>query len=329
MDENQLIKAITEKVEILHKLITSDKNNDDAINYIPSINFKFNTVIKPLGCESAKEFKSIINEILNFNKFNEVYSTKYVKKEITTILHKTLNKYDDIKPEIEQFCTTLIKNSNHEWFIISEIENIKLLNTNMPFHLIDCTIKCLSEKDIPFDIKRTEIGIFNLSESIMKPCIFTTVSAGDSEKARILALERFSNSLNLLRIYFPHFKPTLKGTLRFGMNQIYSFNKATELIETNSSLTGHPLLEEAYLDEELYTWLQQSGIKELKINNKITNIVKQCLHWLEIGLNEDLQSAKLLHFTTILESTLKLPSESTELKQRVSDRCALLLSSTY
>ena len=61
----------------------------------------------------------------------------------------------------------------------------------------------------------------------------------------------------------------------------------------------------------------------------MTNVVKDSLYWFGLGLDATMESARLINFTTILESALKRNDETTELKQRISDRCAFLLGDDY
>lgn len=90
-----------------------------------------------------------------------------------------------------------------------------------------------------------------------------------------------------------------------------------------------PPTNEAYLNTNLYSKLIERGIENLSNNNSISKVVKECLHWYGIGLDEKMPSAKLINFVTILEAALKRNGERTELKQKVSDRCAFLLDTTF
>lgn len=328
MNRADFINELVKKVESLHKIIIAnkDRNTKECRHY--SYNAQTGTSIKLISHEEIEEFSDLLDLVSKYSNFSQVFSSDYIENEITITLHKTLSKPDSIQEEINLLYSKIAGNSTKKWFIISEVENIRVLNdTN--FRLIDCTIKLLKEEDVPCDRQLTVVGKYSLSDFIMKPCIFTSVVAGDKEKAKNLAFQNFNHSFNLLRVYFPHFKPAIKGTLQSGRYEIYTINLENQDVSLSHSRTGDMLLQEAYLDDDLYKYLQDSGIKELESNSSITKVVKNCLHWLGIGLDEDLPSAKLLNFVTILEATLKTKSESTELKLRVADRCALLLGSNF
>lgn len=183
--------------------------------------------------------------------------------------------------------------------------------------------------DPNFPVDKKKLGGIKEFDYLHKPCIYTTVKAGDAERANMLAIENFTLSFSLLKLYAPSFKPVLKGTLLAGDRKLTSYNITTERIHNSSSTTGDLPLNHAYLDNDFYSHLKQKGIAELSTNSSITIVVKQCLYWYNMGLEEELPSAKLLNFVTILESSLKKKAERDELKQRVADRCALLLENKF
>ncbi len=328
MNKIGFINELTKKVKLLDEAIIAnkDKSAEECRHY--SFNAQTGTSIKLVSHEEIEEFSDLIDFVFKYSNFSQLFSSSYIENEITITLHKTLENPDSIQEEIELLYSKLTGDSTKKWFIISEIENIRLLS-DTSFSLIDCTIKFLKKDDIPCDLDFTVIGKYSLSDFLNKPCIFTSVVAGDKEKAKNLAFQNFNHSFNLLRVYFPLFKPAIKGTLQSGLYEIYTINLENHDVGLSHSRTGDMLLNHAYLDDDLYKYLQDMGIKELENNSSITKVVKNCLHWLGIGLDEDLPSAKLLNFVTILESTLKTKSESTELKLRVADRCALLLGTNF
>jgi hypothetical protein len=95
--------------------------------------------------------------------------------------------------------------------------------------------------------------------------------------------------------------------------------------------TKDTLLNQASLDNKLYRQLLDAGIGELKKSNdisrvvKISTVVKDCLYWFGLGLEEEYPSAKLLDFVMVLESLLKKKDENTELNRAISERGAILL----
>ena len=88
-------------------------------------------------------------------------------------------------------------------------------------------------------------------------------------------------------------------------------------------------LVDARIGKENYEGLVDAGIKELGKNTTITKVVKDCLYWFGLGLDEKHPSARLLNFVTVLESSLKRKNENTELQRAVSERCAFLLYDEY
>ena len=331
MNKNEFIGDLTKRVACLHKIVVSNKDidADDDSDLHFSYNAETKTTIRLFHHEQIEEFSDLIDFILKYQNFSQVFSSTFIEEEITRTLHKTFDDPDTIPSEIEQFYSKLINNSTNEWFIISEVENIKLHSTTISFNLINCTIKFLKEEDIPFEIKLTKIGNSSIEDYIMKPCIFTTVTAGDNKKAINLAFSNFNQSFNLLKVFSPHSKPSIKETYSSELQKFYSYNATKKQVIQHRSRSNYVFLKVANLNKELYTYLQQNGLKELENDNSITKVIKNCLHWFGAGLNEDLQSSKLLNFVTILESTLKKQGEKTELKQRVADRCALLLGSNF
>jgi len=148
-------------------------------------------------------------------------------------------------------------------------------------------------------------------------------------KARILAVNNFTISFNLLRLYATNFKPAIKGTLVSGSQNISEHNISKKLSGESLARIGDLLLNHAYLNNDLYTYLEKHGINNLSNNNSISKIIKESLHWFGIGLDEEMPSAKLFNFVTVLESVLKKDDEKTELKMRISDRCALFLGNDF
>ncbi len=107
---------------------------------------------------------------------------------------------------------------------------------------------------------------------------------------------------------------------------------AREIQERQQSKEGHqqgPLhcgmvednLGKVIPDEQLIN----AGIDELRKKSDISKVVKECLYWYGLGLDEKYPSARLLNFVTVLESTLKKEGENGELKRAVSERGAILL----
>jgi hypothetical protein len=73
----------------------------------------------------------------------------------------------------------------------------------------------------------------------------------------------------------------------------------------------------------------ESGIGDLKNGTTISKVVKECLYWYGMGLDEGYPAARLIDFVTVLESALKNKSEMTELRRSVSERGAVLLNDSF
>jgi len=73
----------------------------------------------------------------------------------------------------------------------------------------------------------------------------------------------------------------------------------------------------------------ESGIGKLQKESTISKVVKECLYWYGLGLDEIYSAAKLVDFVTVLESTLKKKGETTELRRTVSERGAVLLNNSF
>ena len=324
--KSQFLEQLEAKVNSLKKILELNQDKkEESLKY--SVSFENNTKIKFLSYDELEMFNELIDSVLSYAEIGERFSRIYIEKEIINIFHKVLADTIDISSELDLFYSNLKNSSNDEWFIISEIENMKLLKST-PFQLIDCTIKHIFRSDFPLGGNLTEKEGFDY---LQKSCIYTTVKAGDAEKAESLAQKNFTLAFSLLKLYFPHpnFNPALKGTLVSGDQNILNYNMTKKKITNSSRITGDLLLNIAYLNDELYSFLRQKGIVELSKDSSITRVIKECLYWHKVGLDEELLSGKLLNFVTVLESSLKKKGEMNELKQRVADRCALMLGSGF
>lgn len=329
MNLQQFLEKLEQKIITFYPML-SENNNSEKVNgaIISAHNMKNNTFVNILNYEEVAQFNEIVNLILSYSNISERFSVEYIRNQIIKLFHKILLDSSDIHADLQNFYSNLRKDFNDEWFVISEIENIRLLDTG-PFQLINSTIKVLVESDLPADVDLKRGDVFHFSDYIGKPCIYTNVKAGDSEKARILAVNNFTISFNLLRLYATNFKPAIKGTLVSGRQNISEHNISKKVSGESLTIIGDVLLNRAYLNNNLYTSLEKEGINNLSNNNSISKIIKESLHWFGIGLDEEMPSAKLLNFVTVLESVLKKNDEITELKQRISDRCALFLGNDF
>jgi len=327
MNRIEFLNEIENKISSFHPKL-SENNNDENFNdsLFYSHDMESNTFIKIMTYEELNIFDGIIKFSISFANISKKYSEEYIKKQITGLFHSLLKDSANIS-NIKDFYTSLLDNPSDKWFIVSQIEKIRLLDIS-PYQLIDCTIKSFEKSDLPPDVDiEDEIDPFILN-CIGNPCIYTIVEAGELEKAIILANENFTTSFNLLRLFFPSIKPAIKGTFLSGTQELSYHNISKKLYGKSKSIT-HNFHNETLLTNEIYSYLLENGIGDLSNESSISKVIKECLLWFGIGLDEKIQSAKLLNFVTILESALKRKGERDELKQRVADRCAMILGNDF
>src|SRR3989344_4208024 len=244
------------------------------------------TIVKIMTYSERETFNSPIKLLLNEKGIAEKYSEEFIDKKL--------------------------------------VENIRILD-DQKYDIIDSTIKLLKEEDLPF--KKEQFTLFGTEtfNPINKPVIFTRIKAGESEKAKEMALHNFLVSFNLIKLYATNFKPVLKGCLLSGNQELVVYNETDKSMSANLSKVGDLLLNHAYLNNDLYNQLKNAGIEELSKPTRISQVVKECLYWFGLGLDEKYPSARLINFVTVLESTLKKKDETTELRRTVSERGAILL----
>lgn len=334
MDKEEYFRKLVFKVTELYKAFNENSKifkNQGYPEYPEFTSFRHGTVIRFADDKEINAFNEIINFILSYDKFYETFSEYYIFEQIIQLFHKILKDNKNIDEYAENFFENLIDTSNIEWYILSKMDDVEVSEPRF-FQIIDCTIKLLEMSDLPYDIGR-EYEFYN-----GKTCIFTTVRAGDSEKARNIALDRFNICYNLLRLYTPNHKKSLKGILVTGNQNLIIWN----ISKKNSYDTIKPslndlcnsegekiILRSVSLSNRLYKEFEQDRIQYLLTVNPISDVVKDCLYWYGLGLDATMYSAKLINFTTVLESALKTKNETTELKLRISDRCAFLLGDNY
>lgn len=328
MDKKRFVAKLNEELESLHEIAVFNKEKNKTLIRILSFDKTFPFPLFTTY-EEFKKIDDLIDLIQQYSNYNQVFSSIYLQTQIMTIINNTLDKKRDIQSEVDLFYVTLKDNSTNEWLIISEIEKATLKPTNSSFKLIECTIKYLSKDNIPINSYLEKSNLFNIENGIENPIIYTSVIAGDAQKAIELGFEKFNTSINLLRLYYPSCKPILKGGSFSAKCDFHIFNETTKkYVKETANVYGN-YCSNCEITEENYNSLQINGINCLENDTPITKVIKDCLHWFGNGLNESIESAKIFNFVTVLESSLKKKGEKTELKQRVSDRCALLLGKDF
>lgn len=331
MGKEKNIRDLVVKVTELHKEFNENSKSDVNHECSEFYSCTHGTVIRFAGDKEINAFNDIIKSILLYNNFYATFSEYYISEQIMQLFHKILKDAKDIYWHVENLYENLVDISNIEWYIISKMDDVEV-SESRSFQIIDCTIKLLNKSDLPSEIAS------EYEDYIGKTCIFTKVRAGDSEKARNISLDRFNICYNLLRLYTHNFKMSFKGILATGNQNLIIW----DISKKNSDNTVKPsldylcnsegeliILKSVRLSNRLCEEFGQDGIQYLLNINPMTNVIKDSLYWFGLGLDATMESARLINFTTILESALKRNNETTELKQRISDRCALLLGDDY
>lgn len=293
-------------------------------------------------------FNDIIAKIAYYKDFNGNFSTKYVEKELLKLLHEILSDNSRADKYIGELYKNFIENSNNEWRVIAQLENVrfveravfKLIDCTLkymkPQDLIDCTLKLMKPEDLYINTNSLQTDFLrnHYSNWVLSHCIYTDVKAGDQSKAEELAIDNFILSINLLRLYFPNLDIRIKRPISLSDKKE---KIAYEIISTNITKKRAAISVkndiERYqdLNPKIYEYLLKNGINSLSNNNqlkheiRISDVVRDCLYWYGLALDTSLQSARLLHYVTVLESGLKLKNEKTEVAQKIADRCALFL----
>jgi len=317
--ENQLKLKIDEFLPILKR-----NNNVENVRESFFCSQSDKTIVKIMTYSERETFNSPIKLLLNEKGIAEKYSEEFIDKKLVEYYHKLLADELKIEQYVKELIDFLLSNGLKDYFVISEVENIRILD-DQKYDIIDSTIKILKEEDLPF--KKEQFTLFGTEtfNPINKPVIFTRIKAGESEKAKEMALHNFLVSFNLIKLYATNFKPVLKGCLLSGNQELVVYNETDKSMSANLSKVGDLLLNHAYLNNDLYNQLKNAGIEELSKPTRISQVVKECLYWFGLGLDEKYPSARLINFVTVLESTLKKKDETTELRRTVSERGAILL----
>lgn len=322
MNKPELKEQLISKISELLVILKVNNNSDHAkpsLFYSPTKK----TVVKILTYPEYEKFNAPIKLLIDQTELSKKFSEQFIHDKLLDYYHKLLSDESKMEESINELVNFLYSNGLNDYFVVSEIENIRILEDNA-YEFANSTIKLLKEADLPFkDESPLSNDIFN------KPSIFTRVKAGESEKANEIALHNFMISLNLLRLYIPEFKPALKGCLLSGHQELIVYGETDKSLSRDSYKVGDLQLNHAFLNKNIYDQLINNGIGELKKESTISKVVKECLYWYGLGLDEKYPSARLLNFVTVLESALKRNGENTELKRAVSERGAILLCEKF
>jgi hypothetical protein len=330
MDKQQLITKFRENIDlIVPKLTVNMTLKPNESHVYSSTNLGTGITIRLVNQSEFELFENINKILLDTEKLSNAFSEKFLRNETNTLLQSILKDQSLKENLIIQFIDKLWNQNLDDFFVLSEVENIQILD-DQDYDFIDSIIKKLKKEDLPKIVSQTETWYALYQELLNKPVIITRVKAGEPAKAEEKARQNFLISLNLLRLYAPSTKPSLRGGLLQNWQTIRTINETKEEMQQNSSHVGdRPGVNVVTLNQRNHLQVKELGLDQLKVNCPISNVVKTCLYWYGLGLDEAHHSPKLLNFVTVLEGALKKKDETTELTKIVSERGAILLEATF
>jgi hypothetical protein len=316
--EKHLLSMIIETIPLLAK--NNDLKNLNSAFYYKKFG---NNQIVAMSHDEKEKLEAPARFLLSLREISEKYSEKHVDSELDHCYDLILSDQAGLCKYVRDFIEGLVNKTAAEFCVISEIENIEIID-DQPYEFIDSVIKILRQEDISISFREVEPHI---SKILNQPAIITKVKAAEVGKAQEIALHRFLVSLNLIRLFVPSYRPALKGSLHTNIQRLMAYNQAE--ISFSNRRIGDLLLRRAKMSADLYNEMLRSGISELKKENSISTVIKECLYWYGLGLDEDYPSARLLNYVTVLESALKKKDEKTELRRTVAERGAMLLNDRF
>ncbi len=320
MLEKQLLNRILEAIPILIK-------NKDITNPYGAYNISWRNGVKIVAANYAEMQKLYAPSkfLSGIVKISERYSDEYIDSLVQDCFCQLIKDKGKVHECITNLVAELIETADTEYKVISGLENIELDKGN-EYEIFDTLIKVLRKKDLPFYQKSMGKPV---TDTINRPAIITVVKVRDFVKAKEIALHRFLISLNLIRLYSPSSALALQGCSRSSIRKLIICHE--DCVETSSELirTGNPVLSRTRLCSGLYDDMVACGISELARENEINKVIKECLYWYGMGLDENYPASKLINFVTVLESVLKKRNENTELRRAVSERGAILLKHDF
>jgi hypothetical protein len=318
--ETQLLAKISEAIPIIIK-----NNNLKNLHKAVFSSSRGKGLVIAMDHSEKQKLDAPAKYLLGLKEISKKYSEDHIENILLDCYDALLFDEQALNTCIKNMVDELLKSETKDYLVISELENIELID-DQECEFIDSTIKMLKKEDIPFDsgsIRLPGTDILN------KPAIITKVRAGEKEKAKEIALHRFLVSLNLVRLFLPSYKPVLKGFLHSSIQSLIVHDKTDKSVSADMKRVGDTILKRAKMSSDLYNKMLESGIGELKKENTISRVVRECLYWYGLGLDESYPAARLLNYVTVLESALKKKGEQTELKRAVSERGAILLNDKF
>ncbi len=314
-------------LEIFSEALPIIKKNNDVRNLNNSIfcSFKGNGLIIAMDSSEKDKLDAPAKYLLSLEMIQRLYSDKYIENLIFGCYATALDDENKLNHIVNEFINEILSNKGRHFLIISELANIKIPD-DRTYNIIESIIKNIKSEDLPFDSTRIKMPRMNL---LNKPAIMTRVSVGEEEKAKEIALHRFLVAINLIRLYFPSLRPVLKGVFLSRLQNLIVYNYFDKSVSASIERIGDPSLGNAIITPERYAQMLELGIGELLKESEISKVVKGCLYWYGLGLDEKFPAAQLVNFVTVLESALKREGENTELRRAVSERGAILLKDDF
>ncbi len=140
------------KITNLYNMFNENPKNLENHEYPEFYSCRYHTEIKFTNDKEVNAFNEIVNFVLAYDKFHEIFSEYNISEQIIQLIHKTMNNNKESYKYIENLYEDLIDTSNMEWYIISEIDDIDIQNIHS-VKIINCTIKILESSDLPFRSK--------------------------------------------------------------------------------------------------------------------------------------------------------------------------------
>jgi len=318
--EAQLLSLVSEAFPII-------KKNNDLRNLHDSV-FSLSRgrgLIIAMDIAEKRILDAPIKLMIGQKEVREKYSEEYVSSMVFDCYAALLNGEKKESEAVNEITESLFSGNTREYLIIAELDNIEIVGDHA-YALVDSTIKILKKEDVSFDVNKISLPGTTI---LGKPVIMTKVKTGEEEKAKKIAVHRFQISLNLIKLFVPHFKPTIKGGYRSYLRKLIVYDATEGSVSTNIERVGDSPVNKAKISPDLYASMVENGIEELLKDSEISRVVKDCLYWYGLGLDEDYLAARLLYNVTILEAVLKKKGELTELKRAVAERGAIILNAEF
>lgn len=293
------------------------------------------------------------NDKENFNAFVRSLYKKCKDKHLlaSTIesegiiyLDNVINSENDTDDHIEKELDSLIKRLEeklHHWVVIFPIDHLNLSNLDK--------IDLKSSELVPFSQIEKEFGnVMNKKDSHWENAIKRNVSNKVCLKVEVTAEEQnqydearieYENVINVFRIYLYYYGNGELVKIGLGEN-IFSQYMLLSFSKDDIGRWGISGINKRFKDaeftltpdiikelEEKYYFNEIRNILGEKNRSKLQTQVLLAIRWIGSGIHEDVESDKIIKFTTALECLL-IPGTNQSNKSKsesLAERCAFLL----